>query len=56
MLHPAKAVELRFVDFSVPVGVAMIGLGYSLWRDQRTPAVRPVTGSGAPQLDPAAAA
>jgi len=28
--------------FAVPTGVALIGLGSSLWRDQRTPAARPV--------------
>ena len=27
--------------FAVPVGVALIGLGYSLWREQRTRASRP---------------
>jgi hypothetical protein len=30
--------------FAVPVGVALIGLGYSLWREQRTRASRPVAG------------
>ncbi|HYI54159.1 MAG TPA: hypothetical protein VEX57_09335 [Microlunatus sp.] len=31
--------------FAVPVGVALIGLGYSLWREQRTRATRPVAGA-----------
>jgi len=29
--------------FAVPTGVALIGLGHSLWRVQRTPAARPVS-------------
>jgi hypothetical protein len=37
--------------FAIPVGVAMVGLGYSLWRDQRTPA--PLPSPGTPRLDPA---
>ena len=32
--------ELTQRLFAVPVGVALIGLGYSLWRDQRTAATR----------------
>ncbi|OJY49643.1 hypothetical protein [Pseudonocardia sp. 73-21] len=35
--------QLNFRLFAVPTGVALIGLGYSLWRLQRTPA--------APRLD-----
>jgi hypothetical protein len=31
--------------FAVPVGVALIGLGYSLWREQRTRASRPAAGA-----------
>ena len=31
--------------FAVPVGVALIGLGYSLWREQRTRTTRPVAGA-----------
>ncbi|WP_214404085.1 hypothetical protein [Pseudonocardia lacus] len=41
--------------FAVPVGVALIGLGISLWRDQRTPAARPPSSPGTPRLDPAGA-
>lgn len=29
--------------FAVPTGVALVGLGYSLWRDQRTAAALPTT-------------
>jgi hypothetical protein len=28
--------------FAIPTGVALVGLGYSLWREQHAPAVRPV--------------
>lgn len=41
--------------FAVPTGVALIGLGYSLWREQRIPAARPVPSTVSPQLDPAGA-
>ena len=41
--------------FAIPTGVALIGLGYSLWRQQRTPAARPVTGPVSSQLEPAGA-
>ncbi len=46
--------QINFRLFAVPVAIAMIGLGYSLWRDQRPVAVRPVPNT--PQLDPAGAA
>jgi hypothetical protein len=39
--------------FAVPTGVALVGLGFSLWREQRTPAVRPAPDPAIPQLDPA---
>ncbi len=39
--------------FAVPPSIAMIGLGYSLWRDQRTPAALPVAGRVGSPLDPA---
>lgn len=39
--------------FAIPVGVALIGLGYSLWREQRTVDARPEPSPGNPQLDPA---
>jgi hypothetical protein len=41
--------------FAIPFGIALIGLGYSLWRDQRTPAARTVPTSVSSQLDPASA-
>jgi hypothetical protein len=41
--------------FAVPTGVALIGLGYSLWREQRTPAAAPVPSPARAQLDPAGA-
>ncbi len=48
--------QVNFRLFAIPAAVAMIGLGYSLWRDQRTPAARPAPSSATPQLDPAGAA
>ncbi len=39
--------------FAIPTGVALVGLGYSLWREQRTRAARPVPGSINSQLDAA---
>lgn len=48
--------QVNFRLFAVPVAVAMIGLGWSLWRDRRTPAARPEPGAATPQLDPAGAA
>ncbi|GIF23235.1 hypothetical protein BJ973_000409 [Actinoplanes tereljensis] len=42
--------ELTQRLFAVPAGVALIGLGYSLWRDRRTADARPLTTS---QLHPA---
>ncbi len=39
--------------FAIPTGVALVGLGYSLWRDQRTPVARPMTSPATAQLDPA---
>jgi len=42
--------------FAVPVGIALIGLGYSLWREQRAAAARPAPSTRSPQLDVAGAA
>lgn len=39
--------------FAIPVGVALIGLGYSLWRARRAPAVRSMSSAGTSQLDAA---
>jgi hypothetical protein len=41
--------------FAVPVGVALACLGYSLWREQRTPEAGPVASSVTPRFDPASA-
>jgi hypothetical protein len=38
-----------------PNGIAMIALGYSLWREQRTPPALPVPAAAGPQLHPAGA-
>jgi hypothetical protein len=40
--------------FAIPTGLALIGLGYSLWREQRTPVARPVASSAGSPHDPAA--
>jgi hypothetical protein len=45
--------ELTQRLFAVPVGVALVGLGYSLWRDQRSPKTLPSPVSS--QLDPTGA-
>jgi hypothetical protein len=47
--------ELTQRLFAIPAAIALIGLGYSLWRDQRTQAVRVPPGTDSPQLDPAGA-
>lgn len=39
--------------FAVPNGVAMIGLGWSLWREQRSPATERATDTTRARLDPA---
>jgi hypothetical protein len=41
--------------FAIPTGVAMVGLGYSLWRQQRTPAALPIPSTVTSRLDPAGA-
>jgi hypothetical protein len=45
--------ELTQRLFAVPAGVALIGLGISLWREQRTATARPVPSPTSSQLDPA---
>jgi len=40
---------------ALPVGVALAGLGYSLWREQRTAAARQASGVDGSRLDPAGA-
>jgi hypothetical protein len=41
--------------FAIPTGVALIGLGYSLWREQRTAAARSLPGVPGPELAPVGA-
>ena len=41
--------------FAIPIGVAMVGLGYSLWRKQTAPAARPVPSPADSPFDPAGA-
>ncbi|WP_421733900.1 hypothetical protein [Cellulomonas sp.] len=47
--------QVNFRLFAVPTGVALVGLGYSLWRDQRTPAALPLPEATSPRLDTAGA-
>ena len=37
--------------FPLPTGLALVGLGYSLWRQQRTPAAPSILNSVSLQLD-----
>jgi hypothetical protein len=41
--------------FAIPTGVALIGLGYSLWSLHRTPSAQPVAGAVSSKLEPAGA-
>jgi hypothetical protein len=47
--------QANFRLFAIPTGVALVGLGYSLWREQRTPEGRPVPDAVDAQLEPAGA-
>ena len=47
--------QVNFRLFAIPTGVAMAGLGYSLWREHRTPATASVSSTVSSQLDPAGA-
>ena len=47
--------QVNFRLFAVPTGVALIGLGSSLWREQRAPAGRPQASALRSQCDPAGA-
>lgn len=42
--------------FAVPMGVALVGLGYALWSERRAPASNPMPVTGSPQLVPTEAA
>ncbi|MGV8978830.1 MAG: hypothetical protein ACOH17_12370 [Cellulomonas sp.] len=44
--------QVNFRLFAIPTGIAMVGLGCSLWRDQRTPAARSLHGAASSPLDP----
>jgi hypothetical protein len=41
--------------FAIPTGLALVALGYSLWREQRAPAATPVLNPGSSKLDAAGA-
>ncbi|MEZ4678275.1 MAG: hypothetical protein R2932_29080 [Caldilineaceae bacterium] len=41
---------------AIPMGVALVWLGYALWSERRKPAAVPLTGTSTPQLHPTAAA
>ena len=45
--------QVNFRLFAIPTGVALVGLGYSLWRDQRTVSARRAASADRPLLDPA---
>src|SRR5674476_1354876 len=47
--------QVNFRLFAIPTGVALAGLGHSLWRDQRAPAARTVPEAVSSRLDPAEA-
>jgi len=55
LLATSQLPELTQRLFAIPVSVALIGLGYSLWRDQRTAASLPMPSAVSSQLDPAGA-
>ena len=45
--------QVNFRLFAIPTGVAMVGLGCSLWRDQRTPTARSLPDVARSMRDPA---
>jgi hypothetical protein len=47
--------QVNYRLFAIPTGVALVGLGFSLWREQRTPAAAPVPSPVSANLDPAGA-
>ena len=47
--------ELTQRLFAIPVSVALVGLGFSLWREQRTHNTRPMASPVSSQLDPTGA-
>ncbi|MCW2135197.1 hypothetical protein [Arthrobacter sp. VKM Ac-2550] len=53
VLTPLASVfpQTRGSIFAVPVGLALVWLGYSLWSEQRRNAARPATGMQSPKLN-----
>jgi hypothetical protein len=47
--------QVNYRLFAIPTGVAMVSLGYLLWRDQRSRVASPTTNPVSPQLHPAGA-
>jgi hypothetical protein len=47
--------QVNFRLFAIPTGVALAGLGYSLWRDQRDPAAQTVPAAVSSRVHPAGA-
>jgi hypothetical protein len=47
--------QVNFRLFAIPTGIALVGLGHSLWRGQRAPVAQTVPSSATSQLDPAGA-
>jgi len=47
--------QVNFRLFAIPTGIALVGLGHSLWRGQRAPVAQTVPSSVTSQLDPAGA-
>ena len=47
--------QVNFRLFAFPTGIALVGLGHSLWRDQRAPVAQTMPSSATAQLDPAGA-
>jgi hypothetical protein len=55
ILATSQLPELTQRLFAIPVSVALIGLGFSLWREQRTQNTRPMASPVSSQLDPTGA-
>ena len=47
--------QVNFRLFAIPTGIALVGLGHSLWRDQRASVAQTVPSSATSLLDPAGA-
>ena len=55
ILTTSQLPELTQRLFAIPVSVALIGLGFSLWREQRPQYTRPMASPVSSQLDPTGA-